>query len=127
VLLAGDAAGMADPLFGEGIPYAVRTGALAARAALHGLDVSLDVGVDAGADAARARYLRDIAANVLPEFRAVSRLRVLFYCCEKLLGPTLLKALLQGGGGVLLEAVHGVRSFRLLRRVEQDRSGPLRA
>lgn len=36
VLLVGDAAGVVQPLFGEGIQYAVRTGALAARCLLAG-------------------------------------------------------------------------------------------
>ncbi|MDU8909943.1 geranylgeranyl reductase family protein [Aestuariicoccus sp. MJ-SS9] len=38
VLLAGDAAGLVDPITGEGIAYALRSGQLAARAAIRALD-----------------------------------------------------------------------------------------
>jgi geranylgeranyl reductase family protein len=37
VLLVGDAAGLADPLFGEGIYYAIRSAQLASESILHGL------------------------------------------------------------------------------------------
>ncbi len=36
VLLAGDAAGLCDPLLGEGIYYAIRSGQVAAQAIIHG-------------------------------------------------------------------------------------------
>ena len=39
VLLAGDAAGLVDPITGEGIAYAIRSGQLAARAAAKALQV----------------------------------------------------------------------------------------
>jgi len=38
VLLVGDAAGVADPFFGEGIAYAIQTGRFAAETVLHFLD-----------------------------------------------------------------------------------------
>jgi geranylgeranyl reductase family protein len=49
ILLAGDAAGMADPLLGEGIAYAIRTGQAAAAAIADDL---------AGRSAARKNYRR---------------------------------------------------------------------
>lgn len=39
IMLAGDAAGLVDPLTGEGIAYALESGALAARAAKQALDI----------------------------------------------------------------------------------------
>jgi geranylgeranyl reductase family protein len=62
VLLAGDAAGLADPLTLEGISFALESGALAAGAIL-------DAGP--GADAA-ALYRARIADEVLPELHAAA-------------------------------------------------------
>jgi len=60
LLLAGDAAGLADPLTGEGISYAIRSGRLAAEAVLR-----------AGGVAAKAARLYDglLARHLLPEIR----------------------------------------------------------
>ncbi len=55
VLLVGDAAGMVQPLFGEGIQYALRTGDLAARLLLAG-DAS------AYTEAVRAEFAREFDA-----------------------------------------------------------------
>ncbi|QIK65896.1 geranylgeranyl reductase family protein [Nocardioides sp. HDW12B] len=56
VLLAGDAAGLVNPLTGEGIYYAVATGLLAGRAAAEALR-------DAGSDGPRARATAETAAG----------------------------------------------------------------
>ena len=64
VLLAGDAGGFVEPLFGEGIGYAMETGAAAARAVV--------AAVTAGApDSAFPRYRRATA----PIFRAIGQAR----------------------------------------------------
>jgi geranylgeranyl reductase family protein len=55
VLLVGDAAGMVQPLFGEGIQYAVRTGALAARHIVDGTTTAYT-------DAARAEFAGEFDA-----------------------------------------------------------------
>ncbi len=60
VLLAGDAAGVADPLFAEGIPYALLTGRLAAETALDYL---------AGRSPDLASYTRRVRAVLLPDMR----------------------------------------------------------
>jgi flavin-dependent dehydrogenase len=54
VLLAGDAAGLVNPMTGEGIYYAVATGALAGRAAAR----ALAGGTPAGAGAGHRRAVR---------------------------------------------------------------------
>jgi geranylgeranyl reductase family protein len=59
-ILTGDAAGLADPLTGEGISFAVRSGIVAARTLLESPN-DLD------------RYSKEIAATMLPEIR-ISRL-----------------------------------------------------
>lgn len=69
VLLAGDAARLADPFLGEGIYYAIRSGRLAADALLAGHD-----GVDAV-----TRYETAIAEAIWPDLRAASRIASLFH------------------------------------------------
>ena len=69
VLLVGDAAHLADPFLGEGIYYAVRSGALAARALLQGAD----------REETAARYSGLIESQVWPELIAASRVAYLFH------------------------------------------------
>jgi geranylgeranyl reductase family protein len=60
VLLAGDAAGLVDPLTGEGISYALRSGEIAARAILDGrFDPAL----------VRSLFRAELRATLLPELR----------------------------------------------------------
>jgi geranylgeranyl reductase family protein len=66
VLLAGDAAGLVNPLTGEGIYYAVATGALAGRTAV--------IVPDDGAGAAYGRVVRRLLARHLRTTAALSRL-----------------------------------------------------
>ncbi len=106
-LLAGDAAGMVEPLFGEGIHYALRTGELAGQAC----QAALGQGADA-----RALYQAELEADVFPELVYSKHLRRILYW---LMGKGLVlpvRGLLGGGGTLLQEMVHGMRSFRWLRK-----------
>ncbi|MCC6609478.1 MAG: FAD-dependent monooxygenase [Burkholderiales bacterium] len=68
VALIGDAAGLAEPIFGEGIYFALMSAALAAQA---------EIERDAGA--APMRYTQRLARELLPELRAAAWLaRALF-------------------------------------------------
>jgi geranylgeranyl reductase family protein len=69
VLLAGDAAGLADEFTEEGISYAIHSGRLAARAALRTLrgQGPLD------------RYQADVDAEIMPELRAARTISHMFY------------------------------------------------
>ena len=70
VLLAGDAAGLINPLTGEGIYYAVATGVLAGRAAVNALS-----GQDPAGAGARHRFaVRSLLARHLRHTWAASRL-----------------------------------------------------
>jgi len=66
LMLAGDAAGMINPLTGEGIYYAVATGVLAGRSAAAALRAGAPQSAGAryrsAASALLARHLRDTAA-----------------------------------------------------------------
>ncbi len=102
VLLCGDAAGFADPVTGEGISYALQSGALAAAAVLAGAPEPSRV---------RSHYRRALEQEILGELRWARRLgRIL----ER---PALRTALFRRAGEPLCEAmadvVSGRRSYRL--------------
>jgi geranylgeranyl reductase family protein len=68
VVLLGDAAGLAESIFGEGIYFALKSAALAAQA-----EVERNSGQNAG------RYTQLVKLEILPELRAATRLaKVLF-------------------------------------------------
>ena len=71
VLLAGDAAGLVDPITGEGIAWAMKSGALAATAVVEALRMG-------GADTALARYSRALRP-IQTELRRARALRWLAY------------------------------------------------
>ncbi|MFB6347231.1 MAG: hypothetical protein ABEK50_16020, partial [bacterium] len=103
VLLLGDAGGYVDPLTGEGIFYAQRTGELAANAYLKNGD---EVG---------QQYATFVKNHVLPEMTGAWRLRPLVYA-----GPRALRRryLSLGGrnfsGTTMLDIVHGHRVWHNL-------------
>ncbi len=102
VLLVGDAAGLADPLTGEGIGNALRSGRLAARALL------------AAGDPARVRahYERELEREILRELRLAARLARLLYA------ERLPRWLFRRAGQVLCnalgEVIAGRRTYREL-------------
>jgi geranylgeranyl reductase family protein len=104
VLLAGDAAGLADPLTGEGISYALESGAIAARALLDG---------DFEPNRVRALHRDELRATILAELRVARWLAHLLYR-----RPTLAAMLFERSGQALCEAltdvVIGRKSYREL-------------
>ena len=75
VLLVGDAGHLVDPLFGEGIYYAVRSGRLAAQAVLGRLrDPCLSL----------QEYDRALERDIYPEFRIASRMARIVYSFPRL-------------------------------------------
>ena len=103
VLLVGDAAGLAEPLTGEGISFAIESGRLAARAILEGQ-------FTAETSQLYARYLK---LNVLPELRCARAATRLFYGL-----PSLRSKVLRRRGQVLCEVLTdlflGKKSYREL-------------
>lgn len=71
LLLAGDAAGLADPLTGEGISYAVRSGRLAAEA--------VQAALASPAPPSLASYTRCVRAQLLPDIRLGWRIARVLY------------------------------------------------
>lgn len=105
LLLAGDAGGFVEPLFGEGIFYALATGAHAATAVCRALE--------AGADAGR-EYEGLLARSVRPEILWSDRLRWVLFAALNRFGPAPIKGFVQTAPAALAQMVHGRRSFRLL-------------
>ncbi|MBU1042301.1 MAG: geranylgeranyl reductase family protein [Proteobacteria bacterium] len=106
LLLAGDAGGFVEPLFGEGIFYALATGAHAASGVLHGLKH--------GEAAAAAEYERLLARTVRPELVWSDRLRWLLFWAMQNIGAGPIRGFVKSAPAALAEMVHGRRSFRLL-------------
>jgi flavin-dependent dehydrogenase len=68
VLLAGDAAGLADEFTEEGIFYAIESGRIAARNVLRG-----------AGGGSLAQYQQDIDREIMPELRAARQVGFMFY------------------------------------------------
>ncbi|MCC6965870.1 MAG: geranylgeranyl reductase family protein [Nitrospira sp.] len=74
-MLVGDAAHLVDPLFGEGIYYAVRSGQLAAQAILaHQADQRSSL----------AAYEAALEREILPDFRVTARMAQVIYAVPRL-------------------------------------------
>jgi flavin-dependent dehydrogenase len=103
VLLAGDAAGLADPVTAEGISIAMHSGVLAARAILSG-GTSRDV---------EHRYARELRREILSELRIARLVAHVLYR-----RPRFARALFDHAGAHLCEAMAdvylGTRSYRSL-------------
>ena len=75
ILLAGDAASLVDPFFGEGIYYAVRSGQLAA--------ITL-VNIFQNGHTDLSEYDRMVSAEFYREFRVASRLAFIVYAFPRI-------------------------------------------
>ena len=94
IVLTGDAAGLADPVTGEGITYAIRSGQLAARAILDG---------ELGKEEVGRLYDASLAAEVLSELRLGRMLGRLTYG-----HPAVCRHLFRWQGARLCEAMTNV-------------------
>lgn len=110
-LLVGDAAGLADPLLGEGIFYALLAGWYAAEAIAQTLR---------GGPRPGPVYAGRLARFVGPEMRGAGRLRWLLFGLEKYMSPGALGGYFRLRTGALAEMVHGIRSYDLGRKKTWD-------
>lgn len=107
VLLAGDAAGFVEPLFGEGIFWAMSSGQAAGAA----VSKALKSGICAGAE-----YVRSLQ-GVYRELSCSLRLQQLVYAFNGGHGLNIFSAYaLRFGPGVFLDLIHGQRSYHFLRK-----------
>ncbi|QGY39326.1 geranylgeranyl reductase family protein [Pseudodesulfovibrio cashew] len=110
-LLAGDAGGYVEPLFGEGIFFALCTGLYAGEALAESQANRVDPG---------PRYARRLHRQIIPELKASDRLRWALFQGMRIAGPGSLSLFVNAGATRLAEMVHGIRSYAWLRRKEWD-------
>ncbi|MBN2150158.1 MAG: NAD(P)/FAD-dependent oxidoreductase [Candidatus Lokiarchaeota archaeon] len=112
VILVGDAGGYVDPLWGEGLYLAHRTGELAAEA--------LDRRTKCG-ESLTTSYTSVIKAEVCRELAWAKWLRRFsFHPLNTKCNFVFLKILLRSLTKQILEMIHGVRSYRWLRRRKEN-------
>ena len=110
-LLAGDAGGFVEPLFGEGIFYALCTGLYAGEAVADAVAAGTDPG---------PAYARRLRRYVLPELTASDRLRWILFRGMQWFGPRSLSWFVGVLKKPLAEMVHGMRSYRRLGKKQWD-------
>jgi len=115
VMLVGDAAGFADPLLGEGIYYAQRSAELASQAILESMGTARRAPTDAQHQITTL-YLQALQKNIYPELVYAGKIRdVLFkYLSKFRYAP--MKLLMGMLGDLPVEAVHGIRSYKWMRK-----------
>ncbi|WP_432738707.1 geranylgeranyl reductase family protein [Maridesulfovibrio sp. FT414] len=109
--LAGDAAGIVEPLFGEGIFYALQSGRYAAEAIAKGLSENRNP---------EKFYLERLEKYVFPELRYSNRLRWTLFYSQPLLKHMSFKMAFKSMPRLLADMVHGVRSYKFLLKKEWD-------
>nr|WP_321260183.1 geranylgeranyl reductase family protein [uncultured Pseudodesulfovibrio sp.] len=110
-LLAGDAGGFVEPLFGEGIFFAMCSGMYAGEAVAHGLATNTNPG---------PVYTRRLHQQIMPELKASNRLRWTLFKGMQWIGPSSLKIFVNAASTPLAEMVHGVRSYAWMRKKHWD-------
>lgn len=110
-LLAGDAGGYVEPLFGEGIFFALCTGLYAGEAIADGFVKRTHPGPG---------YSSRMHQQIIPELKASNTLRWTLFKSMKILGPKSIGLFVNTGAGVLAEMVHGIRSYSWLRKKHWD-------
>ena len=111
ILLIGDAGGLADPLLGEGIYYAHKSGQLAAFAIMQSCRNSQDV---------FPIYRQHLYNTIIPELRFVRNVRRLIFSLPGSWPGLLLSFVLRINPRKCEETIQGQRSYRWFRRVNPD-------
>ncbi len=110
-ILAGDAAGLVEPLFGEGIFYALQTGRYAAEAIVKGIAENKNP---------EQLYCERLEKYVFPELRYSNRLRWTLFYSQPLLKHMSFKMAFKSMPRILADMVHGIRSYKFLMKKQWD-------
>ncbi len=105
VLLVGDAGGFVEPLFGEGIFYALTTGRYAAEAIVSDFE---------NKKGTCRNYISRLGKFIYPELAYSNLLRWFLLTILKSLGHIPLRIFVNVRTKKLSEMVHGIRSYRML-------------
>lgn len=108
VLLAGDAAGLVEPVFGEGLYFALRSGQAAGQA----IAEALAYGTNAG-----ERYVASIQEEIYAELSYSMRMHKLLYLGGGNGVNLLTKCILKLGTPYFIDLIHGERSYRFFRKL----------
>ncbi|GAB4536971.1 MAG: geranylgeranyl reductase family protein [Thermodesulfovibrionia bacterium] len=106
-ILIGDAAGLVDPVLGEGIYYAQRSGELSSHAIYRALKKGENL---------ENTYLGYLHQSLFPNLTYALRLRSLLFGYLNRFEFLPLKILLRIFGDIPVEVVHGVRTYRWFQR-----------
>jgi len=110
ILLVGDAAGFADPLLGEGIYYAQRSAELAAEA------IKLFLLRDENHAVLRSEYLRRLRYHIYPELVYAGKIQETLFQHLRIFRWLPLKILMALCGNRFVETIHGLRSYRWMKK-----------
>lgn len=109
-LLLGDAAGLVDPLMGEGIYYAQRSAEVAAKCVIEAVQ-------NGHYDSLAYEYTQSLRANIISELSAIRRFRSFFFGMMDLFGLKSLNLIIDiVGVKRFSELVHGARSYQWLKK-----------
>ena len=111
ILLLGDACGLADPLLGEGIYYAHKSGQLAALAAIQSYRNSQD---------ALRIYRQHLSETIIPELKFIRIARQIIFSLPGSWPGLILSSLLKIIPRKCEETIQGQRSYRWFRPVITD-------
>jgi geranylgeranyl reductase family protein len=114
IILVGDAAGFADPLLGEGIYYAQRSAELASQAICETLKE--DKNFNAMEKLIADNYLHLLREHIFPELIYAKKIRKFIFEYLNKYHYLPLKIMMELLGARPLEAVHGLRSYKWLRK-----------
>lgn len=115
VMLVGDAAGFADPLLGEGIFYAQRSAELVSHAILEGRGTARRAPADIQHQIT-TRYLQALQKTIYPELEYAGKIRNIMFSCLSRFSYFPLKILMGLLGEKPVETVHGIRSYKWMKK-----------
>ena len=110
LVLIGDAAGLADPLWGEGIYYAQRSAELAARAIIHMKDNNKNF------DDMKEYYLKMLQNEILIEMEYAEKIRKTIFRYYKIFDFFLLSKIMNMNADKPIEMIHGLRSYKWMKK-----------
>jgi geranylgeranyl reductase family protein len=114
VMLIGDAAGFADPLLGEGIYYAQRSAELASQAILDIMDGNRRI--SKSYEALATAYIKLLRQHIFTELEYAGKVRDVMFTYLNRFRYLPLKILMGLLGDKPVETVHGIRSYKWMRR-----------
>ncbi len=115
VILVGDAAGFGEPFLGEGIFYAHRSAELAAKAVLKAMETKNNF--ETSRRQLATTYLQLLQNHIYPEFIYAKKIRYFVFTFFNKFNHHLLKILMNLLGNKPVETIHGIRTFKWMKKL----------